>query len=652
MAFAPVTGSRQEGASLDAERLLWTQWGLLLAAAWAGVVVAALVASYPFDFSREIAEAKRLGIVSRTILAGYPKSRDLLLYALLVLCPVFSALGAWLAWSRGKRAFIASLLADRHPAPLPGGRPLLTLGLLAGSLLLQFNLNNFYQPAGGWAFLGEEGQFLADAQALLAGGVYARDFLCLYGPLAVYPLAFAMKLFGATVMVGRFYTYLLSVLSAAILVSTLTGTLRDRRLLAVATLVMAALFVSGGGRTGATMMRVMLGFLPLLLLYRDAARGRIRPVAAGLALGASLLFSQEVGLCSLIASAGFLVLEAWQEGEWRRFAARAASVAAGCAVAILPVLAWFGGKGALARFFESIYGYPKLVTLGFGALPFPSPAQLLSAPFSSGAYFPYWMIGLYVAAAIVLLLRLLLGLGDRDLRFRAALLVFGMLLFRAALGRSDESHYFFALPPALLLVFLFLDDAVSRRGASACAALETGRGVAAGALLASLLLLLGSSGLLRGNLAAAAGEVGQVAGKFSVAPKGVALPQFPRGGGFYDAATAQDLVKIGAALDRHARPGESVLFFPNEAAYYFLFDRPIPTRYVHAYFAITSGHRQEMVAELERARPKVVVHTLDNWRMDDILEDVAVPEVVAYLKANYRVAEDLGNVLILVRKGN
>ncbi|HBA89287.1 MAG TPA: hypothetical protein DCZ75_15265 [Geobacter sp.] len=635
-------------------RLLWTQWAILFCGSLAGLVAAAIVASFPFDFSRELAEAKRLGIVSRTILAGYPKSRDVLGYALIILLPVSFSCAAWLAWSRGRRQALAELLRCQ-PAPLPGsstGRRLAALAFVLSFLLVQFNINNIYEPAGGWAFLGEEGQFLADAQVLLGGGDYARDFLCLYGPLVVYPLAWAMKLFGASMVVARFYTYGLTVISAFILIAMVNLTIRNRALFVAASLLLGALFIGGGGRTNATLLRVLLGFVPLLVLYRyGESRSKFPPVAAGIAVGISLLFSQEVGLCAVIATGAFLCLESYAARSLRPLALRGGLAGAGCLLVLLPMLGYFYRQQALGRFFESLYGYPKLVTLGFGALPFPSLRVLLSSPFGSGAYFPYWMIGIFLLAAVTLLVRLFLGLGGREINFRSALLVFGMLLFRAALGRSDESHYIFAFIPPLMLALIMLDD--SLRGLADCPerTLDTGRRLLVGGLIVSMLLLFGASRVLRENVKNVFTEIGRAPTKFSVQRTGVALPWLKRGGTQFDKATAEDLVKIKGVLERHTKPGEPVLFFPNEAAYYFLFDRPVPSRYVHAYFAVTKQHRLEMVQELERSRPACVIHTLDNWRIDDIMEDVQVPEVVRYMKEKYEMAEDLGNMLVLRRKG-
>jgi hypothetical protein len=167
----------------------------------------------------------------------------------------------------------------------------------------------------------------------------------------------------------------------------------------------------------------------------------------------------------------------------------------------------------------------------------------------------------------------------------------------------------------------------------------------------SLALLFGTTRALKGRVSGLLAGMGNFGSKFTLQQTGVALPQLPRGGAFFSPGTAQDLAKIGAALDRYTREGDYVLFFPLEPAYYFLFNRRTPTRYVNAYFAATAAQRREMVNELELHRPACVVYSLDDWRIDGIPEYQQVPEVVRYLGEKYSLAEDLGNILILRRKG-
>jgi hypothetical protein len=124
----------------------------------------------------------------------------------------------------------------------------------------------------------------------------------------------------------------------------------------------------------------------------------------------------------------------------------------------------------------------------------------------------------------------------------------------------------------------------------------------------------------------------------------------PRSGVSFDILLARQLLPVRSFLESNTRPGDYVYFFPNEAAYYFLFDRRNPTRYAIAYFAATRSQRQEMIADLEQHRPEYVVYSLTPWRVDDIPEEQQVPELVAYLRQRYELRQDLGDTLILQRR--
>ena len=631
-------------ATSSPTRLILTHWSLLGAGALLGIAGAAVISRLPFDFSPELAEARRLGIVSLTILNNYPKGRDLLLYALLILLPLLGALGPWLAWSRGRTPALRELLTEQAPAPplSPVPRRLLAWLLFLCGCLATFNLNRFYAPMSDWALLGETGEHLAWADWIMNGGTYARDFFCLYGPLWIYPVAWTMKLFGASIVVFRAFGFGLDLLSYAILIAFLQHTIRHRALFIVAALTVFIIFPS---------LRFSLGLLPLLILFRAPdPRGRLPLLLSGAVLGGSLLFSQEAGLCGVLATGVFLVLEARREGGYRGLARQGGLVAGGLLLALLPVLAHFYQQGALGRFFANLYGYPKLVTLGYAALPFPQLNALLTAPFASGAFFPYWMIGVSLVAATSVLVQLRLGSSGRETHLKAAVLVFGLLLFRAALGRSDTSHFINSSLPAFLLTFLLVDTTLrGTRDALSPWLLRAGRLVLACTLLLALALVLGTLDRFRDNLQGMVAGLRHLPAKFTVQEAGVKLPQIPRAGIFLDPATAATLLRIKGSLDRLTKERDYVLFFPNEAAYYFLFNRQSPTRYVLSYIAVTREQRLEMVAELEKNRPAYVVYSLDDWRIDGIPENLQVPEVVDYLRTHYIIAEELGPVVILRR---
>ncbi len=91
-------------------------------------------------------------------------------------------------------------------------------GVIGVYLVCSWNINYFYRPNGWWDLLGEEGENLAWAHSVLTGGVYGKDFHCLYGPLLVYPLAWAMELFGVTIITERAYTFCLNLAAYGIII--------------------------------------------------------------------------------------------------------------------------------------------------------------------------------------------------------------------------------------------------------------------------------------------------------------------------------------------------------------------------------------------------------------------------------------------------
>jgi hypothetical protein len=133
-------------------------------------------------------------------------------------------------------------------------------------------------------------------------------------------------------------------------------------------------------------------------------------------------------------------------------------------------------------------------------------------------------------------------------------------------------------------------------------------------------------------------------------PERVRYGSFPRSGIFLPWDYQSRLKELQAFLDKETRPGEAVLFFPNEAAYYFLFDRMPPSRYVMSYFAVTTDHRRAMIADLEQTRPRFVVFSPETWRIDNIPEDRQVPELMDYLNDRYAPHGVVGTFQIARRK--
>jgi hypothetical protein len=246
---------------------------------------------------------------------------------------------------------------------------------------------------------------------------------------------------------------------------------------------------------------------------------------------------------------------------------------------------------------------------------------------------------------------ILLGKVNKDHLLRVSLLIFGVLLFRVALGRSTVENVFKVLPPAVLLLFLIIDGSLTGITKGKSRFLKSAYVVLIGVVVLSSITVVNRTTFLKDGFADAIRELVSMSDKWSVVSTGDQVSSIERGGIFYDYQTASSLKNIHDFLEANTKPDDYVYFFPNEAAYYFLFNRNNPTRYSFSYTAVTTAQRKELVDSLEKNKPVYVVYSRDTWRVDDITEDVQVPEVVRYLQENYRPYRDMGAVVIAKRIG-
>lgn len=520
-------------------------------------------------------------------------------------------------------------------------------------LLFSFNINYFYMPyyidrIGAWPFLGEEGVPLAWVQGILSGEVYGKDFNSPYGPMLIYPLAWAMKLFGTTVVVARSYTYFLNLIAYGIVIFFFYKTLRHTFVLS-SVIYFVAFFPFVQLSPLLSHLRVYLGILPILLAYIYFGNGKrfLLPII-GIVIGQSLLFSHEVGLCSILSIIFFFLFSYFIRYDLRTILREGVLILAGCIVSVAPMMLYLLFKGGLLPFLTSLYEYPKFISLGYSSLPFPDFEGFMADPLSVRSLSCYLPIFVYAFTAIYSITLISLGSVNRNLLLKMSLLIFGILLFRYALSRSDAGHVLRSLPPAFLLMFLFFDGAVGGIAKHAPGYKRMGNLILSASLAILILLFLKDSGL-KTSFELTRFMPSNINKIWSPDESGLKIPEIKRGGIFFDDRTASSIIKIRNFLDANTKSGDYVYFFPNEPVYYFLFDRKNPTRYAMSYLAATQEQRKEIVADLEKKKPGYLIYSPNTWRIDDISEAIQVPEVVGYLNERYKTVHDMGDVLIAKR---
>lgn len=645
----------------SASRLYSRHIAVLLGGALSGFVISYWICGLSFDFSHEIELARSLGIVSPTILCGYPPSLNVMNYIFVLVVPVLSSISLWLIWSHGKKNNIyGTLLIPHESFPYvcaQNRKALILFPVIAAGLLLTFNINWFFRPSfndsvGSWLFLGEEGEMVAWAYRVISGEVFGKDFFCLYGPMQIYPLALFLKLFGMNVLAARIFTHLLMLISMGVVVFFLYSTIRNKLIFIVSCLVCFFLLnmLSVVPSPNTTMLRNILGILPLLLLYlhrRTPANTTL--IFTGLVIGQSLLFSQEFGLCSIIAIGFLFLLEMVFEKEYRRSAREAGIIAGSFLISVSPCLLYLAYNNAFGAFLDSLYGYPRLVALGYGGLQFPPFRMFLKNPLNGGMYLPYWTIFTYVFVSIYVATRFFIGKADTDAKLKLMLTVFGILAFRVALGRYAELNVLKAITPALLLCFLFMDDAVSMIRSKGALQYRLGNVFLFIVMVIPLAFLFIYAPYVKYQSFMVMKDFLNPSGKFIIKQSGMEIPEIKRAGIFVHKSTGGAIQKINKFLSEHTKPEDCVYFFPNAPMYYFLFDRKNPTRFALSYMAISTQQRLEAVRDLEKNKPEYVVYNLNTWRVDDIPESIQVPEIVSYIHRKYKIMHKTKDLLFMVR---
>jgi hypothetical protein len=504
-------------------------------------------------------------------------------------------------------------------------------GFFAGLAGLVHGAGDLRLTSDTWLCVGEYGQHLFWADSIRQGGFQGLDFFSLYGPLQSLGLVGAWSVLGRSIATYEAYLGLRLALGMAAFLTLVLVLVRNRGVLLVAPLLVP--FVS---------LRVGLGLAGLCLLSRClAGRATVAAPLAGFVSGIAVLFSQEFGLALGAVSVLALALRA----DLRI----ALGFTTGWAFPVVAVALWFLEGGALQAMVADIVGYPVAMTAGFGNLPFPSLLQRLPLDLA-----PWRDVKIRVAYSVpaILVGAALLALPLRELdvrspsasllRVRTVLLadparattlltaLFGLLAFRSALGRSDAPHIFATIPMSAAVLLVGLDRTVAFWRDPSRRALATWR-------TALLVLFVFQSGFVAAarpwdKVLHARREIAQV----------VDGP----------AARGDSRVRwLVAWIRQQTRPDEKVWFLPNIPVYYYLTERPNPTRFAMGSQIITNAHREEVLADLATNPPGYVVWDQRNLRIDDIPDRLNLgAEIMAWLDSHYVTRLEERDFVILERR--
>jgi hypothetical protein len=630
------------------------------AATWIGVGLALAAAPHlllllPLG-TGELARAEELGLISFTVRAAYPEAQELNVYlwftaiAPAILGALLAARGAgrqrrelpsarrasWPRWAWGAAAAIVALTA-------------LDVGYLTSAV-----------PWGRFGFLGEEGVYLGTAAGLRAGQALYADLAFSYGPLMGWPVPLALRAASDDVVGYRLLVWAANVAGLGLCLLCLRLLTRRAAVALVALALLAALAVPVLPNLNATTLRLALGAAAAVVAGVGGARGNHRVVAlAGVLAALALGFSFEVGVVALLSGG---LASAWPrvaERDVGRGLKAAGAFAAGALGALGLLAVALAARGELGGAVETFGRMVDLPGAGYQALPwpdllgwfrdasgqhrpFPPSALTYRHPGEAGhlaerlslAWWASWPWLVFAGGAVVVVAhggaRLLRRTGSTAVTARAAglagLALFAVLIGRGAVGRSDLYHlqFYGALPALLLgacLVDRWLEVGVGRGWHRAGAAIAVGVGLLS---LASWPPRFYAPGPDR-----------TVLGRLGVASPGLEAVDRPR----CRAIRLQPelAAEVRAVMDWAADlPADrSVWFYPSEATYAWLTERPPPTPYPWAYDAATASMRADLVDALRRDPPDCVLVTEGTFSIDHIAGSELLPEIEHFVEEDY-----------------
>jgi hypothetical protein len=605
----------------NAAALKLSPWIATLALIAGGIAARVLVYFVPAS-GNDVEKAKALGIVSVSILAGHSKSADSLAYAIGLTSAIITSVAIWIIWA----AYAGRNPSHETPSvscSVPRGTwlELAIVTLIAFGVFGHF-WNGRAATVSAWSTLSEEGEMLAWVDTVLRGGALWRDTFCLYGPLSVWSVAALFSVVHPSLGLWRVWIFALNPPALVAAYFLLRGVTRTRFAAAGGTIAFALFCTPAVPAMSWSLLRVGLGLAAIATLTRALDRNkRGWFIGTGALLGTDFLYSQEVGIACGVAVAALLIFQS------KRRTTPILWTTLGTALVLIPAVIYLVATNSFGAAMENLFLFPRVRMLGFAAFPFPRFAL------NAQSFRSYFVPAVLVVSAFVTATKILRGVRDTRGLGELALFIFGALLFTSAVSRPDDPHFAFVVPPALMLLTGLLE--------TACFAIRipSRRIIAIAGVIVGIIALTPWKSMVEETLQSL---VEQPSGRTLTIPRG--------GSAMLPDEFATNLEQLTRAIQSRTAPNEPFWVFPNEALLYFLADRPQPTHFPLVIFAITREQREELIADLERTKPRWAIVYRDAVNDDGIPSDVSRPEIVAYLRLNYEFDSDIGAFSLMRRR--
>lgn len=479
----------------------------------------------------------------------------------------------------------------------------------------------------------EEGYWLGWLQRLINHQTLYKDVAVYHPPLILWGAYLFQRIIGISIANTRLFLHLLQIAGMAIYYFTINSVLEKQLNKLVVMLLVLSLT--------ATMVknnvefRIGIGLLSLLFLSKYYSVPKLKwLIFSGFAAAVSLFTSLEVGLAIIITGVSSTFLFSVNN----RLKA-VLMFLLGSLMGTIPFILFLGISGSLPSFVQQLTFYGKAFSSGYFNIPIDRSISLsfihwhiFNQYLSSTAWLWELARGGLIAALIYAATKLWRKSGDSGDKSAMTLTIFGLLIFRSALGRSDYYHLLFPLLVSLPLVFYVVEKlsiSMSKPILNLIVALififVFSRDAINANFVEGLLFRLQTYGRIIGNYKDYGGLRGGILAGEEINVK-----------------ETDDLV---AYIQSSTQTSDKIFVYPWSPELYFLTDRNNATKFDTPYAFFTNSYQEEMVNEIKTNKPILVIY---NPQMKFAgMVPYSLPIINEYIKQNFVSVKQFGQNQIL-----
>lgn len=486
----------------------------------------------------------------------------------------------------------------------------------------------------------EEGFFLGWSQRLINGQVLYRDVAVYHSPISIWGNFLFSKITSASIFSQRLFFHLLEIIGTLIYFFILRKVLKSGWGVALGIVLFLSLTTTMVRNN--IEIRLGLGLLPLLFLFNFfSTKRKFWLILSGAFASFSVFFSVEVGLASIVAillSAVLFTGKGISEKSNNVFL-----IFAGILLVALSFVLYLISQGALLQFIEQTSFYASAFSKGYFNTPLDR--SIILSVFrwhifdqylhASNAFF--WELARFLLLGALLYLTAKWFM-EKSLRIEERYIyttaVFGVILFRAALGRSDLHHLLFVFLVGIIILAYLIERMLRYNKV-------------AGGIFWFLLLFYfirpPVNSVFLDQLIFKIQTYGRVIGEYKEYG-------FERGkGGLFEKETnVEDIDKLVETIKKDNSIEESIFVYPWMPELYFFTNRRNGTSFDTPYAFFSEAYQKQMVEELLKSNTQWVIY---NSHMSfGGLSPNALPIINQHILENYETVGSFGPHKTMRRK--